>query len=441
MLRKVLEKKPWHASIRRAAAFLDRSYKTSSEKRSFYFEDLGRPHIDKVAGRCLVAFMPEFIRYLYHHPDVGPRGWHSVKLKATIEKLAQGFVAHQMFWDSAEMVRQLIARGFVVDYVCGRHGHLIKDVQKYDVIIDEWTSLPSWAHQNPKSKKLFYATGAHWIFHNKAEMTRHDWLFRRRGVELAVNRQVPHLLGDTHADIITTFGNREVDATFGANAEKIRKLCTTAVLDDIQLPRKNWSQARQSFLFFASPPWWHKGLDLVVEAFLRDRTLQLHVVTGGVDHASDFWQLYGAEISESGNIFVHGFLNSVGVEFLSLVNICVGIILPSASEGCAGSVVQALHHGLIPIVTPIVGLKLNEEWPALMGKSDSELISEIQSRCRELTEMPEPKLEELRQYFWQYARTNHTRALYSQMFSSVLDELLDGAFTGRVRDIPQLQYS
>lgn len=430
MITGIARTRPWRRTLSRTVSFLDRRHKRSQEQKDYQFKDLGVSHIKRPLGRCLVAFMPEFIGYLYRHPEVGPRGWDAKTLDGKIQKFATQFGNHQMFWDSAEMVRQIISRGFIVDYVSSRHGHLVEDVHKYDVIIDEWTSLPSWAKLNPSAKKLFYATGAHWIFHNKAEMTRHEWLFRRRGVELASNRQVPHLLSDGYADIITTFGNREVNATFGSNSHKIRKLCTTAVADDIQLQAKNWAESRQSFLFFASSPWWHKGLDLVVEAFVREPTLHLHIITAGVDAESDFWQVYGRDIDQSGNISVHGFLSVLSEEFNRLVDSCVAIVVPSASEGCAGSVVQAMHYGLIPIVTPIVGLELDEHWPALAGESDIELIKEIRARCRQLAEMHERELDELREYFWRHARANHTRAVYRQLFSNVLNELLDGKNDG-----------
>lgn len=57
------------------------------------------------------------------------------------------------------MVRQFIARGFVVDCIFDRVGYLVKDVSSYDVIVDEWNNLPRWASLNPSARKLLYATG------------------------------------------------------------------------------------------------------------------------------------------------------------------------------------------------------------------------------------------------------------------------------------------
>lgn len=428
MIGKLWRKQPWRDPFGRLVRRTRRARRKSAPDRVDLFENLGLRQIASPVGRCLIAYNPRFIRHLYQRPEVGPNGWDPDHLQSHMVALSNDFPEHTMYWESAELVRQCIALGFVVDYVCDRHGSLVQDVSKYDVVIDEWTNLGAWSSLNTVARKLFYSTGAHWVFHNKAELTRHAWLFERRGVAVPTSRQVPPISGSQCADLIGSFGNATNWATFGPDAFRIRKLWISAVDDDVRLEAKDWTRARNSFLYFAGGGWVHKGLDLVVEAFLREPTLKLTVVGGGgfgdIDRDPDFLRIYGREIEKAGNIVVRGFLNIHSRGFLDIVASCCGVVSPSAAEGCSGAVVQCLHHGLIPVVTPIVGLELHYQWPALGRESDVELIDEIGHRCQQLAGTPEADLEELRRFIWEYARTHHTRASYAASLSRVLHELI-----------------
>src|SRR5260221_100707 len=137
MIRKFLQKRPWQNPIGRSAAYTYKRSLLREDRNTYLFEGLGKEHIPKPVGRSLVAYTPEFIRHLFNHSDVGPHGWEPKSLQAKMASLSGSFSYHQMNWESAEMVRQLIGRGFIVDYVCGRHGYLVDDLSKYYVIIDD----------------------------------------------------------------------------------------------------------------------------------------------------------------------------------------------------------------------------------------------------------------------------------------------------------------
>jgi len=344
-----------------------------------------------------------------------------------MELLSHNFPSHTHHWESAEIVRQLIERGFIVDCINAQDAHLLKDVSGYDIIIDEWNNLPKWAIQNPNVKKLFYATGCEWIFHNKAELTRHEWLFHRKGVSLPASRQIPPILSPSAADLISFFGDDFNKATYGCYAQKIRKLWISTVYSPPQLMNKNWEAAKKQFLWFGGGGWVHKGLDLVIEAFIREPELQLHVCGIGLDANNTFWQTYGEAIEKAGNITIHGKLDPSGKEFHSLAESVCAVIFPSASEGCSGGVVQCLHYGLIPLVTEATGLAIHNEWSPLIGETDFELIDEIRQRCHELVSMSDIDLDRWSTFFREYALSHHTRNCYSQSLRSVLDELISSS--------------
>lgn len=428
MIAHLWRRKPWRNPLGRGIRRLDRCLEARAERREHFFEALGRRQVAKPVGRCLIAYTSEFIRLLYRHPGVGPNGWHPERLAESIQTLAGSFSTHAMFWESAELVRQVISRGFIVDYVSSRHEHLVRDPGKYDVIIDEWNSLPEWKSVNPRAKTLFYATGAHWLFHNVAGLSRYAWLFQRRAVALKPRRQVPPLLSSGCADLISCLGNPTCRATFGADSPRVRKLWVSVLDETVDLAPKDWGAARRSFLYFAGVGWVHKGLDLVVEAFLKEPDLHLTVVGGmpryGIDRDADFRMVYGREIERARNIEVRGFLDVCSPEFRELMASCCAVICPSASESGPSAVVQCLHYGLIPLVTPVGGLEVEHAWRPLSGTTDLELIDEIRARCRALAEMSGARLEEYRRFFWEYARKCHTRSSYSESLRRLLDELL-----------------
>jgi glycosyltransferase involved in cell wall biosynthesis len=223
---------------------------------------------------------------------------------------------------------------------------------------------------------------------------------------------------------VTSCGNSVLDKTFNHCSNKIRKLCTTATDDNVELVQKDWQKARSAFLYFAGTGWVHKGLDLVVEAFLQEPGLTLHIAASEVGKDSEFYQIYGREIEAAGNIIVHGFINPHSPQFYGLTRSCVAVIIPSCFDQCSGGAVHCMHHGLLPILTPTAGVDIHHILPSLEGETDAELIDAIRKMCHEVSQMSEVELEDLSYAFWKYARTHHTHSSYSQALSRVLDELI-----------------
>ena len=389
-----------------------------------FIRDLGKYNIAKPIGRCLVSYATWFADYLCQHPSVGIKGWDPVTLSPKIDALSHEFPTHTMHWVSVEIIRQLIERGYIVDCVFDRIGSLVEDVTCYDVIIDEWNNLPLWTSQNPHARTLYYATGCHWLFHNRAELLRHEWLFARRGVEVPAKRQLPPLLGPGEADLVSYTGFEKQKATFGVHAPKTRKLWTSLgeILDTTN--QRDWETARKRFIWFGSSGWVHKGLDLTIEAFLKEPQLQLIICGRDLESDGSLWKTYGVDIEKADNISYFGFVNPLGSEFRELALSACAVVFPSAAEGSSGAVLQCLQYGLIPVVTEITGIGVHQDWAPLTGNTDHELIEQIRQRCTEISSMPEKQFQEWSDYFEEYVRKNHNRASYRQSLSNVLDELL-----------------
>src|SRR5262249_32872612 len=118
---------------------------------------------------------------------------------------------------------------------------------------------------------------------------------------------------------------------------------------------KDFARARRNFLFFASGTQTQKGLDLLLEGFPRFPDLHLYVCSGFADEP-DFCACYRRELFETANVHPVGWVSVNGPEFLELARICAYVIYPTCSDGQAGAVVQAMHAGLVPLVTPESGI-------------------------------------------------------------------------------------
>ena len=117
----------------------------------------------------------------------------------------------------------------------------------------------------------------------------------------------------------------------------------------------------QNFLFLGSMGQVHKGLDLLLEIFSEDnmRNYRLYVCSG-YEKEEDFCKEYNKELFNTPNIIPCSFVDIESDKFKSIVEQCAYTILPSCSEGCAGSVLTAMSGGLIPIVSKECGFEDDE---------------------------------------------------------------------------------
>ena len=125
---------------------------------------------------------------------------------------------------------------------------------------------------------------------------------------------------------------------------------------DIDLSKKDFSKAKEHFLWFGSSGLLHKGLDLLIDIFSKRRDIYLHIC-GASKKEKDFFDYYGPALSKSKNIINHGFVDIKSEEFKNIMDQCAFIIFPSVSEGGAPAVLNTIANGgLIPILTKSTGL-------------------------------------------------------------------------------------
>jgi glycosyltransferase involved in cell wall biosynthesis len=101
-------------------------------------------------------------------------------------------------------------------------------------------------------------------------------------------------------------------------------------------------------------------LDLLLEAFAG---LEQHLwVVTPLEPA--FRRAYRRELFELPNVHTSGYVQPRSARYYDTLRRCAWCILPSCSEGQAQSVVEALHAGLIPLVSRASGVDVADfgEW-------------------------------------------------------------------------------
>ncbi|WP_314621160.1 hypothetical protein, partial [uncultured Selenomonas sp.] len=94
----------------------------------------------------------------------------------------------------------------------------------------------------------------------------------------------------------------------------------------------------------------HKGLDLLLEIFgQKDFPFELYICSS-FQSEKEFCEVYKSELFHTSNIHSVGFIDIMGEKFCEISEKCSFTILPSCSEGVAGSALTAMSAGIIPIV-------------------------------------------------------------------------------------------
>ena len=258
----------------------------------------------------------------------------------------------------------------------------------------------------PETRRIYFSTGAYWRFHNEQELARVKALNERRDAALPPDRYIHYSeeWANENAEAIVCLGNESLRKTYG-RFPSVRHLNNAAFpVRDGNHTRKYFAAARRNFLFFAGGGNVHKGLDLLLEVFSRvDAHLWICQLL-----MPEFARTYRRELEELANIHYVGWVPVRSPEFRALVERCAYTILPSCSEGCAGSVVECMHHGLIPVVSRESFVETSDYGITLRDCS----IETIAQTVEELSQRPTGWLEEMSQQTLRAAESEFSESAF-----------------------------
>jgi len=245
--------------------------------------------------------------------------------------------------------RVLNELGYIVD-VINWDDRNFKPVRPYDLVIFHGGKNFEKIYKNlhGKPKIIHFLTGSYWKFNNEGEDRRRADFKRRHGIETPRDRYIYANEDPVNraADLIIVLGDPSMKQTY-KQYDNVTTINNASYPDEhFDKVNKDYSKARNNFLFFAGSGNIHKGLDLLIDAF-KNLEEHLYIVTVPDKQVLDTFK---KELNLP-NIHLIGQVNMRDPKFYEIMDKCAFVILPSCSEGQAGSVVEAMNQGLIPIVS------------------------------------------------------------------------------------------
>jgi len=303
------------------------------------------------------------------------------------------FLRHINIWHAQEIVKVLNRLGYTVDVIDYRDTKYIPKRQ-YDLFIGH--AGINFEHITEclldETITIFFSTGSYWKFHNRQELSRFRALRKRRGVDQKPDRFIEYSEEGAllKADGIIGIGNDFTKRTYtNAGFSSVIMINGTTLYDDhYEWCEKDFFIGRDHFLYYSGRGSVHKGLDLLLEAFIGLKQ-QLWICSRV---KSQFKAVYSRELLDFKNIHYIGWVQPRSRQYYDILRRCVFNILPSSSEGQSQSVVECMNQGLIPVVTPSCGLDTNDYGIRLEPCTVENIRSVVQElsasspeRCREMS--------------------------------------------------------
>lgn len=287
--------------------------------------------------------------------------------------------------------------GYSVDVINYDSSRII-DYSKYSVIFGFGEPFESSFASQAQLVRIYYATGAHVVHQNLAEINRVIDVNKKRHTSLLPSRVVPWnwSLSVSLSDALIVIGNTWTLSTYKKYSDAPMYSINATALTNNSLSRviEDKERKKRSFLWFGSRGSIHKGLDLCVELFKMRPDLVLHICGPKED---DFFEIFNCEL-ESENIHFHGFVDVKSEKFVEIVSKCSFSVLPTCSEGQATSLLTTMGRGLIPISTIYSGVDVDKHGYLIERLSTSSLEESINNAISLTQDEITEKAKEINNY-------------------------------------------
>lgn len=260
---------------------------------------------------------------------------------------------HTNFFEAKSIAEILDELGYVVDIINSDYtGDLNYEI--YDLLIGSGNAFENYFFRPRKQlQTICYCTGLHPHFQNDATLKRLKAFYTEKKLWIGqscryVSKSWTHQIN--LSDHLLVLGNNTAKESFIRYNNNIHLLPTpfynTIPSEEIHEFVKNRDN---NFLWIGGSGLIHKGLDLVLDFFLRNTHLNLWIL-GNIQQEADFYSFYKGHINSSKNIEELGFVDVESDDFKTVLSKCTFVIVPSASEGGSPALVTAVGNaGLIPI--------------------------------------------------------------------------------------------
>jgi len=381
-----------------------------------------------VAAKVLRLVRPEIAKSTYLPPvfNVEIEPVAAPRKRALLNYLVKPFHLGQESADrhsySNESIARMMARslnrnGYVVDVVDWLDT-TFQPACDYDLFIGMTPSFQRLANLlKPDTIKIYWATRSHASFEKAALQARLDALYKRRGLSLREDELFAGIRDDgvESADAIFVIGNQQTVSTYdhlGLPTYAVTNACLP--IKKPELDAKDFATARKNFLFLSSWGLVHKGLDQTLDAFSKMPDLHLWICAPLKDDRA-FLRAYRTELFDRSNIHPIGWVDLHSEKFRHLVNRCAFQLFPSCAEGMAGSVLNGMSQGLIPLITRESGIDLASN--SYLDPCSPELIGKV---ATEVSNWPSEKVRNEAILTIKEAETAHSFDAVLSQFESAL---------------------
>ncbi|MCC5660008.1 glycosyltransferase [Nostoc sp. XA010] len=327
---------------------------------------------------------------------------------------------HTWYWEVWQIAQTFLTLGYNVD-VIQFHNDKFVPQKDYAFFIDIRHRMEALAPKlNKDCIKIFHVDIANMVFRNAAECNRLLELQRRKGITLKPQRfEVPNL-GIEYADCAIVLGNDFTTDTFKYANKPMYRIPISSPSVYPYPDKKDFEAVRKRFLWFGGSALVLKGLDLVLDAFAQMPEYHL-TVCGPVSNDKEFEQAFYKELYETPNIHTYGWIDVSSSEFIEVTNNCLGLVYPSVSEGQSGAVISCLQAGLIPILSYESGVDVHDFGVIF----DNLSVDEIKAKVRSISNLPVEDLKLMSRQAWEYARANHTKEKFAQVYRNVVEQIIE----------------
>lgn len=327
--------------------------------------------------------------------------------------------AHTHFWECRYMAESYAKAGFLVD-VIDFADKTFKPAKHYDILVSARTNLERLAkHLSPDCLKIAHLDTAHFLTHNANALARLRDIRDRHGIALRSNRMLDNNWAIEAADMGCVLGNAFTGDSYAYAGKPIHRIPLSSVRSFDWQEDKDFEACRDTFLWFGSGGFAHKGLDLVIDAFARLPDLRL-IICGPVDLEPRFVKAFNQAMFHSDNIETLGWVDVTSNDFEALRQRTLATIYPSCSEGGGGCVITCMHAGMIPVVTPEASVDIGDS--GILLKSAT--IEAICGAARTLSKSAPDELAKRARSAWSIARENHTRDTFASHYDRFLNEVV-----------------
>jgi glycosyltransferase involved in cell wall biosynthesis len=333
-------------------------------------------------------------------PEVAP--YRKAALYYKTEPFSRGIeYSHTNNWEIVQTAGLLNQRGFSVDLI-DRDNNDWNPSKKYDLFLglgvgNAGRNFVKHANASQSPVSVLLSMGPQPDISNRLTLQRYEMFKKRTGIKAPPMRMVSEVTGDNFkkiiekADYVFNIGEKNNNSynSFTPYGRPVLNFLPSSSPSVIYNPEWLTSRKRNSFLCFAGNGFIVKGVDLVVEAFLKDPSKTLHIC--GPSNEQAFFERYQRHIEDSLNIKYHGFITPGEDVFNSLAAECSFVVFHSAAEGCCTSVATAIRAGLVPIINPWTGINIDD----FVLSEEGDLIKHITTAVNQASELSDGDYQSL----------------------------------------------